>query len=310
MFDLVKDMIEKIFGGGATKSVADSVFINTSSADFQSVWNTVETIYENFLVPFGICILLFMFFYSLLDKMATTEVSFEVIGKMLCKLFLLFALMETALTLANGIVIFADKIIHILPNAVNLRQVNCIFCGLKQATAEYCSSCGGKLPGSNVVGTVVKVFYGTSNPSWDGWLAGIEEALDSVVPLLALVLPWLVTIICEVLIKIIVLTREIEIYARAAFMPVALGDSYNGLTSGGARYVKSFLAVCLQGALIVVIMLLADSMSEAYLVNVSANGSGLDKAMGLVIMPIVYRIASVGLILKSMPLAKEICGTN
>jgi hypothetical protein len=131
------------------------------------------------------------------------------------------------------------------------------------------------------------------------------------IAIILMLIPWLVTLICEVVIKIVVLTREIEILVRSAFLPVAIGDSYNGMSSGAVRYIKSFVAVCLQGALIIVILRIADSMSLDYLTNVGADGySGIDAAMAMIVMPTVYRIASAGLVLKSLPLAKEICGVG
>lgn len=287
-FNLVKAMVEAVFGGDSTKTTAQSVFMNLSSpsSQFHTVWATVENIYNQYLVPFVFCILLFMFFYALVDKMSTTELSFEVVGGMVCKLMLLCAFAEVSLTLAKYIIQIADGVIDLLANYANTGAA-----------------------GAQVVDSVLALLY-PNGTSWDGWLAGIYEVLDSIVPVLALIIPWLVTLICEAIVKIVTLTREIEIYTRAAFLPVALGDSYNGVTSGGARFLKNFLAVCLQGALIVVILIIADAMSAAYITNISVSGSGIDAIMGVVIMPIIYRVAATGLILKSMPLAKEICGVG
>ena len=295
MYDAVLAMIEKIFGGGSSASTAADMFLNTASgSQFSNLWvNTVMPIYENYLVPFGLCILVIMFFYALVDKMATTEITFEVIGGMICKLCLLAAFMEAALTLAYSIIQATDLTVKLM-------------------SQESFANAGAA---SSAQSAALTALFGTTDPradKWTGMFAGILEAFDCIGAILALFLPWLVMYVCEALIKVITLTREIEICARAAFMPVALGDSYNGLTSGGARFLKSFLAVCLQGVLIVVVLLVADGLSTEYLKDITSGGSvsGFNGVMGLVIMPIVYRIAATGLILKSMPLAKEVCGVG
>lgn len=288
-YNLVKAMVEAVFGGVSTKTTANSMLIDFADADgniIHSTWSTVEYIYNQYLVPFVFCILLFMFFYALVEKMSTTEITFEVVGGMVCKLLLLCAFAEVSLTLAGYIIRIADGVVELL--------------------AAYADADSG---GAQIVNDVLAVLY-PNGTNWEGWLAGIYEVLDSIVPILMLIIPWLVTLVCETITSIVTLTREIEIFTRAAFLPVALGDSYNGITSGGARYLKNFLAVCLQGALIVVILCIADDMSAKYIADVVVGGSGIDKLMGIVIMPIIYRIAATGLILKSMPLAKEVCGVG
>lgn len=286
MFDLVKQMINKVFGDGASKAVADSVYFQVNESG--EVWSFVSNIYDKYLVPIGFCILVFMFFYALTEKLSAEGFTFETAGKMIIKLLIFCGFMEIGLQLALGLLNISNAVIQ----------------GINQDDFAAAAS-------KEAVDNVLITLFGTTNPNFDGFWGTIAEFVMCGVAMVIMLLPWLVTLICEALINIIILTREIEIFARAAFMPVAIGDSYNGMSSGAVRYIKSFLAVCLQGALIVVILRISSEMSMQYLIeNMDADWTGLDATMSLVIMPIIFKIASAGLILKSLPLAKEICGTS
>lgn len=311
MLELVQSMIAKIFSGGQTQSVIDTVLIDTTGTSFTSIWSSVSHMYQQYLVPFGLAILIFMFFFSLMEKMSTTEVSFSIIGKMVCQFLLLAAFMEIALDVALAITHFSNILSRGIAGVVMIVKTKCPACGAQVPIDEYCSACLAPLSDTSIIGVVTEMFYGTPTPHWSGFLAGLDEFRESFIPIIILFVPWLVTIICEVLIKCIMLTRQIEIFVRAAFLPVALGDGYNGLHSSGFRYAKSFLAICLQGSLIIIVLSISDVLSSSYLLNVQQGTFlGVDGVMSLVIMPIIYRIAATGLIMKSFPLAKEICGVH
>lgn len=311
MLELVQSMIAKIFSGGQTQSVIDTVLIDTTGTSFTSIWSSVSHMYQQYLVPFGLAILIFMFFLSLMEKMSTTEVSFSIIGKMVCQFLLLAAFMEIALDVALAITHFSNILSRGIAGVVMIVKTKCPACGAQVPIDEYCSACLAPLSDTSIIGVVTEMFYGTPTPHWSGFLAGLDEFRESFIPIIILFVPWLVTIICEVLIKCIMLTRQIEIFVRAAFLPVALGDGYNGLHSSGFRYAKSFLAICLQGSLIIIVLSISDVLSSSYLLNVQQGTFlGVDGVMSLVIMPIIYRIAATGLIMKSFPLAKEICGVH
>lgn len=311
ILELVQSMIMKIFSGGQTQSVIDTVLIDTTGTSFTGIWSNITHIYQQFLVPFGLAILIFMFFFCLMEKMSTTEVSFSVIGKMVCQFLLLAAFLEIALDVALAITHFSNILSRGIAGVVTIVKTTCEACGKEVPIDEFCSECLAPLGNSDVVSKVLEAFYGTPTPHWSGFLAGLDAFRESFIPIIVLFVPWLVTIICEVLIKCIMLTRQIEIFVRAAFLPVALGDGYNGLHSSGFRYAKTFLAICLQGSLIIIILSISDVLSSSYLLDV-INGTflGVDGVMSIVIMPIIYRIAATGLIMKSFPLAKEICGVH
>ena len=285
MFDMIKAMVEKVFGGSSSTAIADSVLISLTDKTNADAWTMINGIYDKYLVPFGLCILMFMFFYALMDKYSVEGLSFEVVGKMLIKLLLLAGFMETGLTIAK-------EILDLMALVITQMKAD-----VKDVTT------------TNAVSKVLTIFFGSDSPSWDGLFDWILELNDCLLPLLMLLVPWLVTLVCEVLIQVVTLTRQVEIFVRAAFLPVALGDSYNGLSSGAVRYLKSFLAVCLQGAMIIVIVRIADMMSASYLLNLP-NANAINTIMGVIVKPVIFRVAACGLVLKSMPLAKEVCGVG
>ena len=107
-------------------------------------------------------------------------------------------------------------------------------------------------------------------------------------------------------VKIICYTRLIEIYIRAAFAPIAFSDFFhNGFQGGGWRFLKSFLAVCLQGAVILCIGAIFGALMPV-IFNLGGDTTFFS-AMGRYFAILA---AAVMLMFKSLSLTKEFVGVN
>ena len=106
-------------------------------------------------------------------------------------------------------------------------------------------------------------------------------------------------------VSVIVYSRIIEIYLRAVYMPVALADVFHGgLQSGGWRALRSFLAVSLQGATILVISIIYGQLAASMVNHYGATGEFWPFMGGT----IAIQASALMLMFKSLNLTKEVLG--
>lgn len=117
-----------------------------------------------------------------------------------------------------------------------------------------------------------------------------------------LIFPWALNNILLLYIQVQVYMRMIELFIRAFFAPLALGDMYSGGPNPtGMRYLRSFLACALQGVIII---------GTLYVYRMVGSGiSSTDGFFGLA-GNLAILAAAAGFIGKSSSFAKEICGVG
>ena len=139
--------------------------------------------------------------------------------------------------------------------------------------------------------------------SW-GFGDWIPDLFVKVLLIVFLLLPWIISWIMGLVVSIICYTRMIEIYFRATFAPIAISDFFHsGLQSAGWRFLKNFLAVCLQGAAILVIAIIYAKLME----NLTVDETNLFKFIGKYM---AFYASAIMLMLKSLSLTKEVLGTS
>ena len=130
------------------------------------------------------------------------------------------------------------------------------------------------------------------------------KIIDNIVMFIYLLIPWLFSWIMRLCVSVICYSRVIEIYARATFAPIAIADFFHsGLQSGGWRFLKNFLAVSLQGAMILVIAILYSRLFNM----ITTTDTNLFTFVGKFL---AFYAAAVMLMFKSLSLTKELVGTN
>ena len=126
---------------------------------------------------------------------------------------------------------------------------------------------------------------------------GLIAQLGGVIELF---IPWIGTKLLYVYIEAVIFMRMIAIYARVCLAPIKLGDLYSGGPSPEAiRFLRGFLAVCLQGAVIVVAL-------YAYRLMWIGIGSSLEHYGVWANFVVLFAVG--GFIGKSESFAKELCG--
>lgn len=117
-----------------------------------------------------------------------------------------------------------------------------------------------------------------------------------------LIFPWVLNNILLLYIQVQVYMRMIELFIRAFFAPLALGDMYSGGPNPtGMRYLRSFLACALQGVIIIGTLYVYRMVGS----RISSTDGFFGFAGNLAILA-----AAAGFIGKSSSFAKEICGVG
>ena len=173
---------------------------------------------------------------------------------------------------------------------------------------------------------------------------GIKDRLSYII--LALI-PWLISMIGEVILQIVLISRILEIGVMTVFAPIAISDVYReGTSSSGVQYMKKMLALGMQVAVILLINIATQAIISqimgtdgaagqtvaSLLVSTQPGGTTSDEALkngslvfttdsiklfldtlfghGDRLKVLGIMLARLGLIWNSLPLCEEVTGAR
>lgn len=135
-----------------------------------------------------------------------------------------------------------------------------------------------------------------------------DSAIVQVSVLAVLIIPTIFGLLARLSIYVVCIGRALEIIVRLALSPIAVADVFgNGLNSGGFRYIKKFLAVTLQGAVIVVIIHIMGTLN-ATLAIPPDNDTSVSALFGNLMKVVFVNLAGVSLIIKSQSIVNDVIG--
>lgn len=143
-------------------------------------------------------------------------------------------------------------------------------------------------------------------------LAGVKWIVMVLESGITIIVMSLVSLILYVVVYIVGFTRILELYIRATFMPVAMGLlSDDGWRGAGGRYIRKFLAISSQGAVLCCIGILSNKAMQAcgtqMFVNIAgANAQG--SVLGGLVVMLGLAFATVSLMFKSMSIINDVFG--
>jgi hypothetical protein len=282
---MLEGMINDIIGVDLFDTIYETLNVNLFSTDetlnmFDGAYTIIRKIYEDGVQPVAVMLLFIYFMLAVLDKLSSENFTWEQLWRQMAMLlgakFLIdhgFDLMEILFQIGVNFAYSVDQ------------------SGAAEAIDTGMSAT-----------EMLETFK--TNLGLD---KGILKILASVIMFMYLLIPWIFSFILGMAVKIVCYTRVVEIYLRAAFAPIALSDFFHsGFQGTGWRFLKSFFAVCLQGAFILTIAIiysiLVNSVFDKY-------GSSMTfwESIGVFLS---VGCASVMLMFKSLSLAKEMLGTN
>lgn len=285
MDNLLEGMLNEICGSNLFADIYETLSVNLFSGGcaFGAAYSVVHAIY-NSVMSIGVMLLFVYFVLALVDKMSSDNFTWEQLWR------------QFALLLAGK---------YVMENGFQILE---LLFNIGMATAARISALGDPSFSETAIDAAAIIEGFTE--SFSSFLAVIAKPIM----MIYLLVPWLLAWIMGLCVNIICYSRVIEIYARATLAPIALSDLFHsGLNGAGWRYLKSFLATALQGALILVIGIIYSALFRDITMN-PPEGSwfllGVDGLIKFIGKYLVIYASAVMLMFKSLSLSKELVGVN
>lgn len=181
---------------------------------------SMKPVYTDIVSPVGEALIVLFFLIELIDKTTKDNFSVEHFFKLMLKVVIAKFLIE------NGW--------DILTSCINI--------------------------GSNLATAITSDPKGLSSTVLNDYAKDIqdENTIGNLGMIIQWFLPWVFAWISKLICIVICWGRVIELGVRAVTAPISMADIFqDGTHSGGFRYLRKFLAVCLQAAVIMVIIQVA-----------------------------------------------------
>lgn len=275
---MLESMLNDICGSDLVTSIYDTLSVNlfSSGGKYAAVLSVIRSLY-NIALPIGVMLMFIYFMLALVDKLSSESFTWEHLWRQLALLLATKYLMEHAFELLELLFGVGMAILGKF-SSVSGTSISAVAIDADTIISEFRNSLG-------VLGSI----------KWIG----------NIILFVYLLIPWMFRWVMGLCVTIICYSRVIEIYVRAAFAPIALSDFFHsGLQSGGWKYLKNFLAVSLQGAIILVIAIIYSGLFQTITVSYGGNIFGFIGAY------LAFYASAVMLMFKSLSLAKDLVGTN
>lgn len=245
---------------------------------------------------------------------------FKGLGTSLVILFFLIELLNEA---QRDMVTFERLIvmmIRLLAVTVIIINLEAIVLGIEQLSVSIFSAVRNMANGStssfSIFGQDAASGYQYSEVEDDlkkGLKAGIKESL---MVILQLFIPWIISRLSFVVAYVIAVGRSIELIVRAIFSPIGVAQLFeDGTRSSGMRYLKKFAACALQLSVIAIILYASNALNnslvatfgEGYMTLNADNIIDVLTSSTLWTMSAI-QLAVIGIILKAQGICNDILG--
>ena len=271
----------EIFGGDVFVDAEKILSLNPSTGDYLEMWKIATKIYDNVCIPIGMGLVLIYFCANLIEKALQQNFDLEHVVKLLLKLGLGLYFIEHGLEIMAAIYSMSFSFVADITD-------------IAKKDFAFKNNYGEKV-WENLTGEKYKD-CDWSNLEAIGYFIGYG---------LSLLIPWLVIKVLKVVVNFVCYTRLIEFYIRTATAPIALSDFFTeGLHGNGWKFIKGYIAMALQSGIIMLAIVVFNTLGASIL------GSGVSNYWTSVIKYLALAFATVGVMLKSLSLTKEIIGTN
>lgn len=273
--DTLIEFLKTVLTTGLFDSLNNYLSLKPNDGEYTDVWNILisgtESIFEAVILPIGIGICTLYFLIGLLDKISSEQINLEQFLKAFMKLVIVVYLISNSLDVLNALLNLGNHFYVKIYEKIN----------------------------NNFSSASAITFY-------DNLIAGANTTTEKFGVIMQLFFPAIASFIAQAIVGFICYSRLIELYLRAMFTPIAVSDIFvGGANSNGFRYLKGFLALAMQNAVIYLIAYIY-SIVSAGVVDTIVNGdpSFLDVTIGT----LALSFAACGLLLKSLNITKEIVG--
>lgn len=266
----VEDIV-KIYVTVDDFGVASSTSPSGSNTKYHlTLWNVAQSVYDSIKVV-GMGFVTLYFLIGLMDRAQSEQFNVEHFFKAMLKYSVTLIFVINGFTLFGYVINLGNALLTTIDNAINLSPT---ITGVETLLNAYYARCQDKS------------FF-------------LSDVINGLSILLELCIPYLCMFLAKIILKVLVYSRLVELFIRAAFMPIGISDMFNGNGNGtGVRYIKKLLGTAFQGSMIMAIL----SLYKTLLAGVS--NSGLSSPIEV----IVITFAIISLVMKSQQWANEILG--
>lgn len=275
---MLEDMINDICGPDIFSSIYETLSVNlfSSGGKYSMVLSVIRIVY-NIIMPIGVYLMFIYFLIALVDKLSSDTFTWEQLWRQFALLLGAKILMENGFQLLETLFGIGMAILAKISAAAST--------DIAEVTVDAAEMIAGFRDSIGIAGNI--------------------PFIRDVIMIVFLLLPWALAWLMKLLVSVICYSRVIEIYIKAAFSPVALSDfMHSGFQGSGWKWLKSFFASCLQGA---IIFLIAVIFSALFQTITADSGWNIFKFLGTYL---AFYASAVMLMFKTLPLAKEIVGAT
>lgn len=281
MEDALIAMLNDICGMDLFNSIFETLTVNlfSSGGKYGSAFNMASRLYSNAIMPVAVMLMFIYFMLAMVDKLSQENFQWDQLFRTMAMLLASKYLIEHGFEILKL-----------------LSDIGLAFAAKIQSWSGYVGDTSEEIAEA---ATLIESFR--EGLGLDGVFT---SWLGDLLMFIFLFIPWLGSWVMRLCISIICYTRVIEIYVRATFAPIALADFFHsGMQGTGWRFLKSFMAVCFQGALMLVIAVIFSEL----MVQIIADDQNLFTFIGAYL---AFAASAVMLMFKSLALTKEIVGVN
>lgn len=233
----------------------------------RGVWNTVETVF-NTTSSIGFLVVIIYFLIDLLEKTTHENFNIEHFFRSCIKLILGALLVLNGLPLLEGLLDFGSGILNLVGTS--------------------------GLDNDQAVSTLRMSMNMIENNG------EAKDTFNLIAIILDLLIPYIIMLGCNLYVKVVCYSRIIEIGLVGAFAPIGMADIMaEGTKGNGFRYLKKFLALALQGAIIMGILVIFENIT-----NTLYSESTLD----IMWKTCILALAMITMIGKSRSIADTVAG--
>lgn len=252
---------------GAAGLIAEDTYV-LFDGQYAAIWTWVRSIANNVIEPIAVMIVVIFFIMAIMEKASGESLTLETMFKEIIKLCFGLYLVTNSVDIVCNLINLGNGILH---------QV------LKESTE-----------------IIMPIQFEAS----------MFNDFSLIIALLAAIVMILCLFLQEILfllMKVVALTRILEIAIRTALSPLALADTFAGplLHSHAINFIRSFFAVCAQGVFIAII---ANFVPAVWIGLIGVGSGDLWEICGSMWSSIPVLVAATILMFKSGSIAKEMMG--
>jgi hypothetical protein len=274
--------VYNVFGTTMIEDVQDIINFDPAApsatpvgAAVKSVWGFVKTIYT-LITPIAYGLILLYFLLDVLEKTTHEQMSIEHFFRSCIKLIIAIVFINQGFSILTYGVQFVTAITNGLVNRV----------GLSPPTNDW---------GVSALDSYYDDISAASG--FEGFALCVGFAFQ-------LILPFIILWVAKLVVELVAWGRIIELGVRGAFAPIGMSDLFTeGTKGGGFRYLKKFLGVAFQGAVIMAVLICYQYISAA--IN---GGSGALDPIGAAFSQCVVSLTVMTVLLKTQNMANDLVG--